>query len=161
MPTHYQGSSDEVDALDCYIKLMRATESVNRILLKALDGHDLTPGQFGVLELLHHIGPMTQSEIGQKMLRSDSNTCTVIDNLEKHGFISRVRESDDRRRVRVSLTKTGTEKIARVFPKFAAKLAEVFNTLSKTEKKKTADLMRKLGYAAQSMTSENESNQKT
>lgn len=161
MPTHYQGPSANVTALDLYIKLMRSTESVNRVLLKILDEHDLTIGQLGILELLLHCGPMIQSDIGQKMLRSDSNTCTVIENLEKQGFVEREREVEDRRRVRVALTALGRAKIEKIFPIFATKMGGLFSVLSTAEQSTLAVALKKLGMNAQALTLNCESKNKS
>ncbi|NUO15561.1 MAG: MarR family transcriptional regulator, partial [Planctomycetaceae bacterium] len=88
MPTHYQGSESEVRALNVYIKLMRASESVTARLSAFLQSTEgLTVSQFGILEALYHLGPLNQSQIGEKMLKSGGNITTVIDNLEKRGLV--------------------------------------------------------------------------
>nr|NIP73420.1 MarR family transcriptional regulator [Gammaproteobacteria bacterium]NIR98346.1 MarR family transcriptional regulator [Gammaproteobacteria bacterium]NIV21028.1 MarR family transcriptional regulator [Gammaproteobacteria bacterium] len=82
MGTHYKGDPAEVAALDAYIKLARAAESViARIHRRTASG--LTVSQFGVLEALYHLGPMHQRMIGAKLLKSGGNVTMVIDNLEK------------------------------------------------------------------------------
>ncbi|NIQ11189.1 MAG: MarR family transcriptional regulator, partial [candidate division Zixibacteria bacterium] len=54
MPPHYQGTENEKQALDTYVKLMRATESVTA-RLNALQTHgELSVSQFGTLEALYH-----------------------------------------------------------------------------------------------------------
>ncbi|MBI1941443.1 MAG: MarR family transcriptional regulator, partial [Acidobacteria bacterium] len=54
MPTHYAGTPGEVKALDAYIKLMRAAESVSGRAARHLAASPLTLSQFGVLEALFH-----------------------------------------------------------------------------------------------------------
>jgi hypothetical protein len=70
MPTHYRGSTQEKAALDAYIKLMRAAESVTARLEPLMRAADLTVGQFGALEALLHLGPLCQRDLGRKLLRS-------------------------------------------------------------------------------------------
>ena len=81
MSTHYQGTSEERRALDLYIKLSRAAESVNQRVNRHLQEVNLTVSQFGVLEALYHLGPMTPGVLCDKILRSTGNLTLVIDNL--------------------------------------------------------------------------------
>lgn len=63
MPTHYRGSAQERAALDAYIKLMRAADSVTARLDPLMRAADLTVGQFGALEALLHRGPLCQRDL--------------------------------------------------------------------------------------------------
>ena len=82
MPTHYHGTPDEIRALDTWIKLTRAVDSFGARLADAGTCADVTISQFGVLEALHHLGPLRQGEISAKLLRSGGNITLVVDNLE-------------------------------------------------------------------------------
>ncbi|HVO30256.1 MAG TPA: MarR family transcriptional regulator [bacterium] len=147
MPTRYKGRARDVRALDVFIKLMRASETLTARLNRGLAGTDVTPGQLSVLEALLHVGPMSQSELGKKLLRSNANMTTVLDNLERDGLIRRERESDDRRVVTVSLTADGKRRIEKVFPAHAARIAESLAALSASEQEKLGELCKKLGCA--------------
>jgi MarR family transcriptional regulator, 2-MHQ and catechol-resistance regulon repressor len=147
MPTRYQGSAAEVLALDLFIKLSRATDSLAGRLHQTLARSGLTPGQFGILEALYHIGPMSQTEIGRKLLRSNPNITTVIDNLEKDGLVRRERQSADRRVVEVSLTQKGRTTIRRVFPAHVLRITELLSVLTVAEQTEMGRLARKLGLA--------------
>ena len=72
MGTHYQGTKAETDALNAYIKLMRAAESVTARSHSVLP-KDITLSQFGVLEALLHRGPLCQTELAGKLLKSGGN----------------------------------------------------------------------------------------
>jgi len=146
MATHYRGRSDEVLALDLFIKLARAADSVSARLPTTV--WKVTGSQFGVLEALLHLGPMCQKELGRKLLRSNSNVTTVIDNLERRGLVRRVRDPEDRRFVEVRLTASGRRLIERAFPEHAARVAAVMSALSPAEQSTLAGLLRKLGKAA-------------
>lgn len=147
MPTRYRGTAAEVRALDLFIKLSRATDSLSSRLHQTLARSGLTPGQFGILEALHHIGPMSQTEIGRKLLRSNPNITTVIDNLEKDGLVRRERQSNDRRVVLVSLTPKGRAMIRRIFPAHVGRITELLSVLTATEQEEMGRLARKLGLA--------------
>ena len=67
MGTKHQGSIEEVKALDAYIKLVRASNTVTARVHRHLSGAGLSVSQFGVLEALHHLGPMSQNTIAAKI----------------------------------------------------------------------------------------------
>jgi len=145
MPTHHQGSPEEVLALDTYIKLTRASDSFTARVMAHGALESLTISQFGVLEVLYHLGPMCQGAISQKLLKSTGNMTLVIDNLEKHGLVQRVRSSEDRRMITIELTAGGREMIERVFPAHAAQIREEMSVLTAAEQAELGRLCRKLG----------------
>ncbi|WP_018128028.1 MarR family winged helix-turn-helix transcriptional regulator [Balneola vulgaris] len=151
MPTHYKGSSTQVNTLNAYIKMMRASESIMRRLCRSLSEVGLTISQFGVLESLLHLGPQNQKEIGTKLLKSGGNITLVIDNLEKNGYVKRKKDDNDRRALIVSLTAKGEKFISEYFPKHLEKIEEEFNVLSETEKKELARICKKVGMKAEEL----------
>ncbi len=147
MPTHYSGTTEETLALNTFIKLTRAVNSVEARLAQQAAIGGLTTSQFGVLEALMHLGPLTPGELSSKLLKSTGNMTLVLDNLEKHGLIRRERISTDRRVIRVSLTEAGDALIRQVFPAQVSAITAVFSTLSTDEQQLLGELCRKLGKA--------------
>ena len=145
MNREFRGNEKEVLALNTYVKLMRAVESVTTRIHKHLASAGLTLSQFAVLEALFHLGPLYQREIGQKLLRSSGNITMVIDNLEKRGYVKRERKKEDRRFMMVRLTAEGSDLISKVFPPHAAVIAREMSVLSAREQKTLAQLCKKLG----------------
>lgn len=145
MPKRTAGRDDEAAALNAYVKLMRAAESLTARVHKHLASAGLTISQFGVLEALYHLGPLSQRALGQKILRSSGNITLVIDNLEKRGLVRRKRDRSDRRFFIVHLTGEGQKLIRRIFPPHAALIAAEMRVLSAAEQKKLGDLCKKLG----------------
>ena len=137
-------------ALDTYVKLMRATESVTTRAHRQLSAFGLSFSQFGVLEALYHLGPMSQSEVGQKILRSSGNMTMVIDNLEKRQLVKRERSQADRRFRIVHLTEKGRKLISRIFPSHATEIAMEFGVLTASEQKTLGKLCKKLGLQGHS-----------
>jgi MarR family 2-MHQ and catechol resistance regulon transcriptional repressor len=145
MGTHYRGAPAEVRALNTYIKLMRAADSVSRRLAPRLLRYGLTETQFGVLETLLHLGPLAQRTIAAKQLTSASNLTTVIDNLERDGLVSRRRDAADRRRTTIDLTSRGRALIRKIFPGHVATITAEFAVLSAPEQAALGRLCKKLG----------------
>ena len=147
MPTHYRGTPKEVRALDAYVKLMRSANTVQARLDESLKRIGLKENQLGVLEMLLHLGPLNQSQIGRKLLLSRANITLLVDQLAGRGLVRRVRDKDDRRQVAVHLTAEGKRRIEKVFPSHLRSIVDVFSSLQPTEQKELARLCRKLGLA--------------
>lgn len=145
MPTHFDGPPEQQLALDTMIKLTRAANSLLMRLARRNTHGDLTESQFGTLEALHHLGPMSQTEICGKLLKSSGNTTLVVDNLEKQGLVRRQRDENDRRVVMVELTPRGEELIACIFPHHAVAVTEEMAVLTPEEQRQLGALCRKLG----------------
>jgi MarR family transcriptional regulator, 2-MHQ and catechol-resistance regulon repressor len=135
-------------AVRTYVKLMRASRAVLTRLERALAEHGLTPTQLGVLEAVLHKGPMTQRELGRRVLTSAGNMTDVVDKLQSRGLVQRVRDLADRRAVRVELTPEGRALIERLFPAHAADIAKAMSGLQGEELLKLDALLRRLGRAA-------------
>ena len=145
MGTHFTGAADEELALDTFIKLMRAADSLSADLSRHVGQHGLTLGQFGVLEALLHRGPLSQCDLGAKLLRSGSNVTTIVDNLEKRALVRRTRRPDDRRVVDVSLTTKGRRIIVALFPDHARRIARHFAVLPADDQARLGASCRTLG----------------
>jgi len=145
MPTRYPGTKDERRALDSYVKLLRAAESVTARLQAAPTTAGLTGSQFGALEALLHVGPMCQRDLGEKLLKSTGNITMVVDNLEKRGLVRRERSREDRRYITVHLTEEGRALISEIFPQHVASIVAEMGTLTPEEQEELGRLCRKLG----------------
>ncbi len=145
MPTKYRGTEEERRALDTYIKLQRAAETVVAHATAHLAAHNLTVSQFGVLEALYHLGMLSQRELAQKLLKSTGNISTVLKNLEKHGLIERERALHDSRYMQVRISGAGRELIARIFAQHVEGIVAEMSVLTPEEQDELARLCRKLG----------------
>ncbi len=145
MPTHYRGTVQEKAALDAYIKLMRAADSVTARLDPLMRAVDLTFGQFGVLEALFYLGPLCQRDLGRKLLRSGGNTTVVVGNLARRGLVRRRRGPHDRRFITVTLTDKGRRLIDGIFPRHVRHVVREMGALSLSEQVELGRLCRRLG----------------
>ena len=145
MGTHHTGSEEESQALDTYVKLVRAAESVMSRVHRTADLDGLSNSQFGVLEALLHLGPLCQRELGVKILKSSGNITMVIDNLERRGLVERRRDQGDRRYVTVYLTDTGREVIRAIFPRHMERIKDELGILSPSDQEDLARLCRTVG----------------
>lgn len=148
MPTHFQGTREEVLALDTFIKLFRSINAMQAVLLPLLQRENgLTESQFAVLEALLHRGPLSQGQLCQKILRSGSNVTTVVDNLERDGLVRRDRDEQDRRVQIVSLTEHGRAAIEAALPEHIERVTKLMSALTADERSELGRLCKKLGRA--------------
>ncbi len=148
MPKRYNGTETEVKQVDAYVKLMRCADTVQGILARNAEAHGITLSQLGVLEILYHLGPSHQKDLAEKILRSGANMTTIIDNLEKRGFVSRTRDQNDRRVSRISLTEKGRKLISEIFPFHLQNIQRMLGILNDHELAQLAALCKKLGTGA-------------
>jgi len=145
MGTHYKGSRKDINALNSYIKLIRAAESLSSKINLQLSESGLTESQFGVLDALYHLGPMKQKELGKKILKSGGNITMVINNLEKSGMVQRKKGEKDKRQFIINLTSNGKKTIQDLLPQVTKKIKKYFEILSKEELKELQRLCKIVG----------------
>ncbi len=147
MGSRYDGTKTEVRALNAFIALQRAAESVESATQAEIVKADLTQSQFGVLEVLLHLGPMCAKDLAGKLLRSKGNLTLVVENLEKRGLIKRTRNDDDQRIQTVTLTNKGRKLIMAIFPEHVRGITTALAALTATEQETLRHICRKLGRA--------------
>lgn len=138
-------------ALTMWVKLARASTTFGRLTGKDIERYGLTQPQFGVLETLGHLGPMTTGEVSRKMLVTGGCVTVILDNLEKEGLIERTRSSEDRRVVKVQLTSKGSTLFKEIFHQHAQRVSELASVLTEREQAQLSHLLRKLGLALKDM----------
>ena len=150
MPTHYRGSDNEQLALQVFITLSRASESYQHAALERAPLPDgLTLSQFGVLEALLHLGPLPQTEVCGKLLKSKGNISVVVRHLETRGLVRRTAIEGDRRQRQLDLTDSGRELISAYFPNLARGFTDAVGVLTPDEQRTLVSLCKKLGRGVQ------------
>lgn len=132
-------------ALNTYVKLLRAGQTVQSRAVRSLSEYDLTPSQFAVLEALYHVGPLCLSDLARKVLMTGGNITMVVTNLERRELVKRVHGEKDRRYVTAEITWSGRRLMERIFPAHARGISELMSVLTAAEQKQLGDLCRKLG----------------
>jgi len=138
---------DEERALRLWIALARCYSTMSREVATRVTDYGLTTPQFGVLEALHHLGPLPLGELADKLLVTGGNITYVMDRLAEQGLVERIRSREDRRVVLACLTEEGRELVADVFPDHTAFVKRRMGALSADEQETLRDLLKKLGKA--------------
>src|ERR1700676_35308 len=103
---------------------------------------------FVALEALLHKGPLTISEIQDKVLLASGSMTAAVDRLEKLGLVVRKASSSDRRARVVELTPHGRRLAASCFEKHAKDLEALMSVLSEKEREQLYGSVKKLGLLA-------------
>lgn len=148
MPTHYSGTPDEIRALNAYIKLQRAAESVLHRTSAHLATYNLSLSQFAVLEALYHLGTLSQTTLAQKLLKSTGNISSVLKTCEKHDLITRERDPADNRVMRVHITDHGRTLLESLLPDHIAGISAAMAALTPAEQDTLGALCKRLGLGA-------------
>ncbi|MCH6267761.1 MULTISPECIES: MarR family winged helix-turn-helix transcriptional regulator [Neobacillus] len=98
-----------------------------------LSNYKITPPQFVALQWLFEDGDMTIGELSTKMYLACSTTTDLVDRMEKNLLVERVKDTNDRRVVRIHLLEEGKRIIDEVIKKRQVYLEEVLKNFNKEE----------------------------
>jgi MarR family transcriptional regulator, 2-MHQ and catechol-resistance regulon repressor len=135
-------------ALRLWVVLARAYAAVGRHVDADIARHGLTTTEFGILEVLHHKGPLLLGEIQRKVLVTSGGVTYLVDRLVTKGLVRREDCPTDRRARYAVLTAAGKALIARIFPDHAALITRAMSGLSPRDQDQATALLRRLGLAA-------------
>jgi MarR family transcriptional regulator, 2-MHQ and catechol-resistance regulon repressor len=134
--------------LKLWVVLARASAAVGRQAELDISRHGVTAMEFGILEVLHHKGPLLLGEIQRKLLVTSGGITYLVDRLEEKGLVTRQECPEDRRARYAVLTPAGQALIRRIFPAHAKAIARALSGLTRQEQLEATKLLRRLGVAA-------------
>jgi len=132
-------------ALGLWVALARCYSTYTKAVAAKVAEYDLTVPQFGALEALYHLGPLSLGDLADKLLVTGGNVTFVMDRLEAQGLVARYRSESDRRVVVARLTEEGRNLVARVFPEHAAYIEWLCRHLQPVEQAELRRLLKQLG----------------
>lgn len=141
-------AAEHAAALKLWTVLSRARSAVAEHSLADIRRHDLTPGEFGALEALHHKGPLRLGELQEKILVSSGGITYLVDRLADRGLAERRPCPEDRRASYAALTDEGRALMERIFPRHAECIERAVSGLTDEEKRTATELLKKLGLRA-------------
>jgi MarR family 2-MHQ and catechol resistance regulon transcriptional repressor len=125
--------------------LMRAEASVRRTLAAELEREGVSAAGFSALVVLTTAGGSLELRALRRRLGwAKANATEVTTTLEVRGLIRRRRLESDRRAAALDLTAEGRALVERLFPAHADRVSTTFARLDEDEKRRLADLCRKL-----------------
>jgi len=89
--------------------LTKTQQKVFQYFKASLAEFDVTPVQYGVLACLWHEDSQTPKQIAASLSLDGSTITGILDRMEKKGLVKRMPDPNDRRALRVILTKQGLQ----------------------------------------------------
>jgi len=125
-------------------QLRRAQIAVFQNFARTMAAHDITPGRFGVLEVVAANAGLSQSELGAILGIDRSTVVAVIDRLEKDGLVRRMKAPNDRRSHALKLSEKGAVTLAVLEQRVAAHERDIAGALSAAERKTLLSLLARI-----------------
>ncbi|MEN2765697.1 MarR family winged helix-turn-helix transcriptional regulator [Ornithinibacillus xuwenensis] len=132
-------SSDAIAKLEK--KLRHISGGIKQNGRKILNNYPITNPQFIALQWLQEEGDLTIGELSAKNGLAFSTTTDLVDRMEKNGLVERIRDTNDRRVVRIHVLEKGKRIIKEVIKKRQDYLGEVLETFSEEQTSTLIELL--------------------
>ena len=99
-----------------------------------LSNFDITPPQFNALQFLVKEGEMTVSELSSKLYLAPSTITDLIDRMENGNLVERIRDTKDRRTVKIKVKEKGFSLIDEVIAKRCSYIESLLRDMSEDDK---------------------------
>ena len=113
-------------------------------ILSLYKRYQVTPTQYGVLEILYTKGQLSIGELIKLMMATNGNMTVVIKNLIQREWIARICDPHDKRSSLVMLTGKGKQLVETILPKHQVFVRELFSNLTPTELEQLTVLLQKM-----------------
>ncbi len=140
--------SDRMKAPQLWLVIAKSYRALSLLAEQSIANTGLCLTDFVALEALLHKGPLTISEIQDKMRLASGSMTAAVDRLEKLGLVVRKSSPSDRRARVVELTVQGKRLAASCFERHAKDLEALMSVLSQREMEQLYGSLKKLGLLA-------------
>jgi MarR family transcriptional regulator, 2-MHQ and catechol-resistance regulon repressor len=140
--------SDRMKAPRLWLVIAKSYRALSLLAEQSIANTGLCLTDFAALEALLHKGPLTISEIQDKVRLASGSMTAAIDRLEKLGLVVRKSTPSDRRARVVELTVHGKRLAESCFERHAKDLEALMSVLSEREMKQLHGSLKKLGLLA-------------
>ena len=131
-----------------WLVLSRCHRALSQIAEHSIEETGLCLTDFAALEALLHKGPLTITEIQNKVPLASGSMTAAVDRLEMKGLVVRTSAPSDRRAKVLQLTPAGRLVVETAFRRHAAELEAAMAVLNPGEKRQLHALLKKLGLFA-------------
>jgi MarR family transcriptional regulator, 2-MHQ and catechol-resistance regulon repressor len=133
-----------------WIALLRAQQGMDRAARQSIANAGLCFSDFVLLEALLHIGPLTPSQLSDKVGLTRGSITAAVDRLGARGLVVRTHNILDARSLFVELSEDGRAVIETAWESHSADIARVVQAaLTDVERKQLFELLRSLQRAAE------------
>ena len=102
------------DAL--FVAILKTADRLAQQAEQLIKPYGLTGTQYNVLRILRGAEPhgLPCRVIGDRMISRDPDMTRLLDRLQKHGYITRERQTDDRRVIKTRITPEGLKQLKKL-----------------------------------------------
>src|SRR5258707_9486900 len=140
--------SDRITAPRVWLVIAKSYRVLSLLAERSIANTGLCLTDFAALEALLHKGPLTISEIQDKVRLASGSMTAAVDRLEKLGLVIRKSSPNDRRARVVELTAQGRRLAASSYERHAKDLEALMSALSEEEMEQLYGSLKKLGLLA-------------
>jgi MarR family transcriptional regulator, 2-MHQ and catechol-resistance regulon repressor len=140
--------SNAMTAPRLWLVIAKSYRALSLLAEQSIANTGLCLTDFAALEALLHKGPLTISQIQEKVRLASGSMTAAVDRLEKLGLIVRKASPTDRRARVVELTPQGKRLAASCFEQHAKDLEALMSGLSEKEMEQLYGSVKKLGRLA-------------
>src|SRR6266576_5834126 len=140
--------SDRITAPRLWLVIAKSYRVLSLVAERSIANTGLCLTDFAALEALLHKGPLTITQIQEKVLLASGSMTAAVDRLEKLGLIVRKASPSDRRARVVELTAEGKRLATSCFERHAKDLEALMSPLSEKEMEQLYGSLKKLGLLA-------------
>lgn len=137
----------DVSAMAVLSRLWRFARQADARVEQGFSEHGLQPGWFDVLASLRRAGKpyeLTPTQLLETAMVSSGGMTKRLDRLAEAGLIERHPDPDDRRGVRIRLTRAGLQAVNRAIEAHVEREHELLAALTSREREQLDRLLRKL-----------------
>lgn len=127
------GNPDAVTPLSLAKRLRPLLTRAELLYSRRSTESQLSRAQLSIMMTLDTLGPCRISQLAEAEAIRMPTASNAVHHLETAGMVERVRDSQDRRGVRVELTAKGRDELHRVSDERDQQMAEMFGNLSQEE----------------------------
>jgi len=109
-----------------------------------LSDFDITPPQFNALLVLASNDNLTMGELCKRLFLASSTVTDLVDRMEKSGLVTRERDPEDRRVIRLKVLDRGHELIQKVMARRIAYLTQVLSQVDPEQREHLRDALHSL-----------------
>ena len=146
---HRERPDLDISPLEVLSRVSRLARHLDLARRAAFNEHQLEPWEFDVLAALRRAGApyaLSPGQLGAEAMVTSGTVTNRVDRLEARGFVSREREPNDRRGVRVVLTSVGQQTVDGALTDLLDRERDLLVGLSANEQQQLANLLRSLSY---------------
>ena len=132
-------------ATECAMTLVLTAELLEKRIANLIQPFSLSPATGLVLSILADSEiPVSPNQIAERLIISRASVTSLLDSLEKRGFVKRQAHPSDRRMLLVELTKTGHEAANQFRPTVHQNQKVWLNALNENEQEQLIQLLHRL-----------------